>query len=159
MPITFSVEASKKTVLTTVTGPLLDGDLVGYLADLLNHPAYSPGFSALVVCRDVALGSFSAAAVRRFAQFTREAEQQLEDSRVAIVAHQTAVYGIARMYQLLRDPRYELQVFRELSEAEAWLAGAAQQGRDSWNLRSPPNNALQLTWHSAFQSISGTVCR
>ena len=130
MPITFSLEASKKTVFTTVTGPLLDGDPVVYLSDVLNHPAYRPGFSALIVCKNVALGSFSTAAVRRLAQFSREAEKELRDSRVAIVADQPAVYGIARMYQILRDPPYEVQVFRELLEAEAWLAGDAQQSGD-----------------------------
>ena len=51
------------------------------------------------------------------------AEELLDGTCVAIVAPQPAVFGIARMYQLLRDPPYEVRVFRELAKAEAWLDG------------------------------------
>lgn len=122
MPITFSIEPSMKTVYTTVTGRLFDEDPIRYLTDVLAHPAYRPGSSALVICKQVELGSFSVQAVRRFAEFTREASQELKDSRVAVVAHQPAVYGLVRMYHLLREPEYEFRVFRQLSEAETWLA-------------------------------------
>ena len=123
MPITFSIEPSTMTICTTVTGPLLDADPVHYLSDVLSHPSYRPGSCVLVVCKNVEVGSFSTTAVRRLAEFTRKAEQELASPRVAIVAHQPVVYGLARMYQLLRDPPYELQVFREPLEAKAWLAG------------------------------------
>lgn len=127
MPITFSIDPSKKIIFTMVTGPLLDSDPVRYLSAVLKHPAYRPGFSALVACKNVEIGSFSTSSIRRLGMFTRDAEQELRDSRVALVAHQPVVYGLARMYQLVRDPPYEFQVFRELSAAEAWLGVDSMQ--------------------------------
>jgi hypothetical protein len=124
MPITFVIDPSKRAVYTTVTGALLEADPIQYLSDLLTHPDYTPGLSALVVCREVEAGQYSAAAVRRLARFTRDAESQLAGSRVAIVADQPLVYGLARMYQLLREAPYQLQVFRERAQAEAWLGCA-----------------------------------
>jgi hypothetical protein len=129
MPITFSIEASERTMYTTVTGPLLDADPVRYLSDVLRHPAYCPGLSALVVCKNVEAGGLSTSALRRCVAFTREMEQAFGDARVAVVADQPVVYGLARMYQLLRSPPYELQVFRERSGAEAWLAGSTLETR------------------------------
>jgi len=122
MPITFLIDDSTQTVHTTVTGPLVGTDLVDYLSEVLEHPAYRPGLSALVVCKDVAFGSISTSAVRRLVSFSKKTETQLLGSRVAIVADQPVLYGFSRMYELLRDPPYELRVFRGRGEAEAWLA-------------------------------------
>jgi hypothetical protein len=94
---------------------------VEYLSRVLEHPAYEPGMSAIVDFSDVELGDFSAGAVRRLADFTRSLEDRLVGNRVAIVAPQPAVFGLARMYGLMRDPPYEVNVVRESSEAEAWL--------------------------------------
>lgn len=124
MPIRFSIEPAKEMVRTTISGPILEADPVRYLSEVLDHPDYRPGYRALVVCTDVELGTFSSAAIRRFARFTRAMEQELNGSRVAIVAPKLALYGLVRMYQLVRSPPYEVAVFRELSEAEAWLGGS-----------------------------------
>lgn len=122
MPVSFSVEPRERRVYTVVTGPLFDADLIRNLSEVLEHPAYRPGFSTLVICRDVELGSFSNQALRRFVEFTRRAQDQLKGSRVAVVAPQPAVYGIGRMFQLLRNPSNPFAVFHERAEAEAWLA-------------------------------------
>ncbi len=121
MPISFSIEPSTNTVYTTITGPLLDADPVIYLSEVLEHPDYRPGMSALVVCENVEIGSFSTPAVRLFAEFTRGAEKEFSGSRIAVVAPQLVFYGIVRMYQLLRDPPYQFAAFRELDEAKSWL--------------------------------------
>jgi hypothetical protein len=129
MPFTFSIDSSERRVYTTVSGPVLDADPIRYLSELLDHPDYRPGFSALVVCRNIRLGAFSSGAVRRLAEFTRETEAEFRGSRVAVAADQLAAYGLARMYHLLRDPPYELQVFRERSGAEAWLSDPSPRSR------------------------------
>ena len=117
----FTIDPGRKMVSTTVTDALLDSDPGEYLAEVLAHPDYGPGYSALVVCRDVKLGAFTVSGVRRLVDSTRRAERDLGATRVAIVASQPVVYGMARMYQMLREAPYELRVFRDLAGAEAWL--------------------------------------
>lgn len=97
MPITFTIDSAKNLVHTTITGALLDSDPVQYMQAVLEHPDYRQGVSALIVCRDVRLGTLSSPAIRRLAQFSRGAELQLDGTCVAIVAAQPAVFGIARM--------------------------------------------------------------
>ena len=47
-------------------------------------------------------------------------------ARRAVVVRSDAAYGVARMYELSRDPaRDELQVFRDLESALGWLGLAA----------------------------------
>ncbi len=123
MPITYRIEPSKNTVFTTITGSVFDSDPVEYLSEVLAHPDYRLGSRGLVVCRDVDLGGFSTEAIRRLVDFTRRSERDFEGSRIAVVAEQPAVYGLVRMYALLRDAPYELRVFREIAQAETWLAG------------------------------------
>ena len=45
--------------------------------------------------------------------------------RVAVVSAVAVTYGMARMFQMggESDRRYELEVFRSLEEAKAWLQG------------------------------------
>ena len=128
MPIRFSIDPAKELVLTSVSGSILESDPLDYLASVIAHPDYRPGYRALIECRDVRVGSVTPTAIRRLATFTRDVESQLAGSRVALVAPQAAVFGLLRMYQLLRDPPYALAVFRERSEAEAWLTEAGPGG-------------------------------
>ncbi len=128
MPIHFTIDAAEDRIDTTVTGPLLDADPIDYLTEVLEHPDYRPGMSVLVVCRDVRLGRFSTEAIRQLAHFTRAAERHLGDCRIALVAAQPAIFGLARMYQMRRSPRYALEVFRDEAEARDWLAKPAPGG-------------------------------
>ena len=119
--IEFSIDKAARLVRTELSGPLSEIDLVGYITDVLKHPDYTRGSRVLVRCVDVQAGPFSADAVRRLAEFNRIAERDLVGSRVAVVAAQPAVYGLARMYELLRDPPYAVRVFKDLDKARLWL--------------------------------------
>ncbi|MDJ0788480.1 MAG: hypothetical protein QNK05_16865 [Myxococcota bacterium] len=128
MPISFTIDRSARRIRTRIEGAIFDSDPVEYLRELLAHPDYRPGMSGLVECRDVHLGSVSTPAIRRLADFSRESESLLKNSCVAIVAPQRAVFGVVRMYQFLRDPPYDLSVFRDLASAEEWLDEVAGSG-------------------------------
>lgn len=121
MTITFSIDPERRRIETRITGALFDADPVHYLEALLDHPAYESGLSTLVLCEDVSVGAISNEGVARIASFARNADTRFKPPRVAVVASQPVVFGLVRMYQMLRNPPYDFRVFREEPEARAWL--------------------------------------
>jgi hypothetical protein len=70
----------------------------------------------------VTLRGFSTRSVESLAKFTREIEPQLLHAKVAVVTTQRPVYGLVRMYQLIRRPAFELALFRDAGVARSWLS-------------------------------------
>lgn len=140
--IEFSIDSERGLVCTRISGALLDSDPAAYLSSVLEHPDYRVGMAGLVRCEQVQLGAFSTQGVRRLVEFSRQAEQRLAVSRVAVVASQPAVFGLARMYQLLRSPPYEFAVFRDAVEARRWLDGDPA-GSDVTDAQDPSLRAFR----------------
>ena len=111
MPISFTLDADTNAIRTIVSGPLFDSDPVDHLARVLSHPDYRRGVSALVICRDVEIGSYSGRAIGDLVDFTRLVELELAGARVAIAAAQPVVYGLLRI--LSCDHSFELALFRD----------------------------------------------
>lgn len=58
---------------------------------------------------------------------SRRVKRLRNNIRVAMVARAPHQFGVARMFQsLFSNPQMELQVFRELVAAEAWVVGAPE---------------------------------
>lgn len=61
--------------------------------------------------------------IRQIAEFAERADAVWAGGRWAVVAPRDLVYGMARMYQLIRSGApYEIEVFRTREEAHRWLA-------------------------------------
>jgi hypothetical protein len=71
-----------------------------------------------VVSNEVPSGLVRTAAVRA----SQTVDDSLARGRLAIVASQNEMFGLARMYQILRDDSpVEVHVFRERGDAARWL--------------------------------------
>jgi hypothetical protein len=61
-------------------------------------------------------------AVRRVAQWSRDATKKNQHSVVAVSAPQDLIYGLSRMWDLsLGESRWDTQIFRSRESAEAWI--------------------------------------
>jgi hypothetical protein len=70
--------------------------------------------------------SLAGADVRALADLAHSVEKMWDGSRWAFVAPSPVLYGLSRMYQMLRgDAGCEIEVFRELNAAVAWIGTAA----------------------------------
>ncbi|NNL65915.1 MAG: hypothetical protein HKP30_06720 [Myxococcales bacterium] len=127
MPIHFSIDEAAACVHAQVTGPLQEADPIHFIETLLDHPAYRPGLSVRVDCDALSVRDFTSVAVGRLAAFTRKVQGRFKLSRVAVVARQPVVFGLVRMYEMLREPPHEFRVFREHAEADAWLEERASE--------------------------------
>jgi hypothetical protein len=121
MPITYSISAEERRINAIATGIIRVDDLHGLIRSLLADPAFVPGLRALYDASDAEPDI----TVLQLAEVAGEVRQLLSRglSRIAIVAHSPATYRVAKTFTVLAQAiGIDVDVFRELPEAEAWLA-------------------------------------
>jgi hypothetical protein len=121
LPITFSFDEDSGRFLTFATGMLLPSHPVEHLKEVMDHPCFDQGLSALVICRDVSLDYFRPREIMELVRFTRSVEAQIRDAKVAVVTDQPVAYRLLKLYDRYQDPLFSFSVFPEEQEAVAWL--------------------------------------
>jgi hypothetical protein len=121
LPISYQFR-SDGTLLIIARGVFTPEDLEPLRTAWRVDPRVAGVRSTLVDCRDVTSWELPAETVRHYA-LSREADPHLNriDSRLAIVATSNAGYGLSRLYEQSGDALGEIEVFRTMEEAEAWL--------------------------------------
>ena len=118
MPATYHIDVARKVVFSQGVGRLTDVDILDHQRQLAQDPAFDPTYRQLWDCSAVTEGTVTAAGIRVLA----ERSVFLPGTRRAIVSPRTAGYGLARMFQTLRNLQGEqTAVFRDLAAARAWL--------------------------------------
>lgn len=122
MPVTYSIDASRKTIRTRCSSPLTFADVIGHFRELNQDPACSGHLDVLLdvseadtVPESRQLGAISAEldAIRKKVQF----------GMCAIVATRDAMFGMMRVFEVAAGQYFrETRVFRDFAAAEAWLA-------------------------------------
>lgn len=120
--IDYWMDQSRGIVFTTARGALTALNAEIYFKSVTRNPLFAPTFSALVDLRDVDRVDLTIEGLWRFADLTRAFQHNIEGIRVVIVADSDLVFGVARIYKLLRnDASYDIEVFRDLESAERAL--------------------------------------
>jgi hypothetical protein len=122
--IHFKVDNRTRTRVASFEGEVNDEDLLGAYERVLAEPDYDPTLDDLVDLRGVMRLDVSSDAVRRLVALFTPLDDLGIRNKLAIVAPTTYVFGMARMYEILRsDSPEQICVFRDMSEAERWLSG------------------------------------
>jgi hypothetical protein len=131
MPACYRQDSARGVLVVTLRGDVTDQDLLDLARKASRDPEIEPGQHELVDCREVEAISASTQCLRRVAEIYAESDRADDEVQVAIVAPRDAAYGVARMYQAFRTGSpVDIQVFREMEQAEAWL-GLAPGGEAS----------------------------
>ncbi|MFI5214687.1 MAG: hypothetical protein ACHQU8_09140 [Gemmatimonadales bacterium] len=126
MPVAYTIDQSRSIVLTRGWGVAVDRDLHAHVRSLAADSRFRPHFKQFGDLRGVVK-----------ADITRLGIRQLSDlnpfgagAKRAVVVGSDVVYGMARMYQVMRADRGdELEVFRDADLAFEWLGvPAADRG-------------------------------
>lgn len=125
MPYTTRVIREGTGLVRTWTGEVTPLEMVEAVR---NFPSVLPDpgrlTHALMDLSGVNRIRFDMGGLMEILRVTREQEARMQPGYMAIVAEDSLVYGIARMYQgFSQDRTWEVRVFRRLPEAEAWLEG------------------------------------
>lgn len=121
MPITYSISAEERRINAIATGIIRADNLHGLIRSLLADPAFVPGLRALYDASDAEPDI----TVLQLAEVAGYVRQLLSRGlgRIAIVASSPATYRVAKTFTVLAQAiGIDVDVFRELPEAEAWLA-------------------------------------
>ncbi len=122
--ITLSYEVQVHRRIVTFRGPIVDRDLLDAYESLLGDPKYDASMDDFIDLRDVTHMGVTSAGLHRLIAMFDERDSPGYPTRSAIVAPSDVLYGVSRMFQTMRgeDHPDELEVFRSLEEARAWLA-------------------------------------
>jgi hypothetical protein len=119
MPLFSKIEKARKLVISTGSGVLTMADALAYQDKLQQDPEFDPSFSQLLDFTHVTKVELETEDIRRLAQRSLFST----DSRRAILVSSDVAYGLARMFEVLRESLGEkgIQVFRNLDEALDWV--------------------------------------
>jgi hypothetical protein len=123
MPIVYAIDPDRSRVTLAYTGTITDRDLLDTFDRLYRDPGHRVGMDELSDLREVRSVEVTAKGLQDLAIRTSlQLDRARQTWRVAIVAPADVVFGMARMYELLREGSPErVMVFRDLPAAESWL--------------------------------------
>ena len=120
MPARYQIDKERRLVITTGTGPFLMADALDHQERLRKDPDFDPTYSQLMDITAMTLDNIGLEEIRKLAQRWLFSPQ----SRRAIVVQGEVAYGLARMFEMLRENAGEngIRVFRDREEALDWVA-------------------------------------
>ncbi len=119
MPAFYKIDKERRLVMSTGSGVLTRADIAAHQERLSKDPDFDPRFSQLLDCTHLIKVEIGPADVRLFAQKNIFSE----DSRRAFVVKDDLQFGLARMFEMLREASGErgIRVFRSLDEGLDWI--------------------------------------
>ncbi len=119
MPAYFKIDKEHRLVMSTLSGVLTLADALAHQENLRKHPDFDPTFSQLMD------GTHLTTIELRKEDIDRLARDSIfsSDSRRAFVTSSDVAFGLARMFEMLRNALGEkgIRVFRSLDEALEWV--------------------------------------
>lgn len=119
MPASYKIDKERRLVISTGTGVFLAADALDHQERLCKDPDFDPTFSQLMDLTQITEYNIGLDDMHKLAQ----REVFAPESRRAIVVQTDLAYGLARMFEMLRENAGELgiRVFRNLDEAFDWV--------------------------------------
>ncbi|MFI5281286.1 MAG: hypothetical protein ACHQU1_12390 [Gemmatimonadales bacterium] len=122
MPAAYTIDESRSIVLSRAWGVVTDGDLFAHARTLAADPRFRPHFRHFSDFRDSTRTDITRTGLRHHSNLNPFGQ----GARRAIVVGSDVVYGMGRMYQVMRaEDGDELEVFRDADLAFDWLGIAA----------------------------------
>jgi hypothetical protein len=130
MPISYSIDANRRLVLTRCWGVLTDAELLEHKEQLAKDPAFCPTMGQLSDVRAVERLAVTTEGVKLLVAHDSANAERIGGHRMALVVASDEVFGMARMYSQRSGSPEGVGVFRSIPEAESWLAASGQAADD-----------------------------
>jgi hypothetical protein len=121
MPITYVIDEERRLVVTTGSGVLTAAEIRAHEVRLKTNARFDPTFYELVDVTLVTKAPISADELRLLAS----AQVFSPKSRRAIIANRPVTFGLARMFEILREISgtevETIHVFEDRASAMRWL--------------------------------------
>lgn len=124
MPGGYLIDQTRSIVLTRAWGVLKDSEVIAHARALAADPRFAPPLNQLSDFRDVTEFQVTAATIREMVTLSPFGA----GSRRAFVMGADFGFGLARMFEIMRNPSPdEIQVVRDLDSALQWLGVAGKK--------------------------------
>lgn len=121
MPATYTIDQSRRLVISRIWGNATDEELRAQQAKLRADPLFDRTFRQLIDVRDLVIVHLSSKALSSMAATSNFAPE----TRRAVLAQEDGPYGMARMFAAHAEASgHSVRVFRDRASAEAWLEAA-----------------------------------
>ena len=118
MPIFYRIDKARRLVLSTSSGAFTLADALSHQEKLSADPDFDPSFSQIADLTNSTQFDISPDEIRQLARRNIFSPQ----SRRALIVSNDLAFGLARMFEILRENLGEsgIRVFRSLDEALNW---------------------------------------
>jgi len=132
MPYFIRIEKERRLVFSTAYGEFTFADAQAHQRQLQSNPDFDPSFSQLLDFTQVTKIDLSADEIRILAQKSIFSPE----SRRAFVVKGDLAFGLARLFEILRETMGEqgIGVFRDLDDALEWVLSAPNPAARDENL-------------------------
>ena len=122
MPISRHYDENLGILFVTVSGEVSEEEFLAHAREQANDDSIPTGTWELHDFRELK-STFSRETLAHIATIFLDTDQDPESSRVAVVVSGDLGFGSGRQYQTFRnlDSPVELRIFKDMSEARAWL--------------------------------------
>lgn len=121
-PISFDIDITHRLRRAIFQGVITEPILFQTYTQLLSEPDYDPTLDDLVDMSLVERLEVSSRGIRQLVELFADPAAAPAANKLAIVSAKDHIFGMARMYEILSSNTLEqIQVFRNLKEAERWL--------------------------------------
>ncbi len=118
MPAFYFIDKEHGVVMSSGSGVLTREDMVGHQNRLLKDPDFDPTFSQILDFTNITRVDVKPEDIL----FLAERNVFSSISHRAVIAENDLAYGLARMFEMIREAKGEIgvRVFRDREEALAW---------------------------------------
>ncbi|HEY4978348.1 MAG TPA: hypothetical protein VII25_04210 [Candidatus Acidoferrum sp.] len=119
MPAFYKIDKANRLVMSTASGTITGPEARAHHQSLSADPDFDPSYSQLLDCSHVTKIEVSSDDIRTLAQDNLFSAT----SRRAFLVSNDAAFGLARMFEIIRETQGDsgIQVFRNLDEALDWV--------------------------------------
>ena len=121
MPFTYAIDVEHRLVVSIGSGVLTRAEILSHMDQLKRDPTFDPTFNQLADFTQISEAKLSSQDIAFIAQMSVFSPH----SKRAIVAARTVHFGMARMYELMRQnasiEAEQIHVFEELESAKRRL--------------------------------------
>ena len=116
--IQYEFDPIPSIAIVTMSGDLGDAEALLWFRGFLEDVRGAKRVSGIVDTRELEELNVTGETIRQMTDLAKASEDAFAGSRWAFVASKDVVFGMARMYQSIRDGApYEIHVFREMGPA------------------------------------------
>jgi hypothetical protein len=144
MPVTYEIDRKRNRISTRCVGDTTLPEILEHF-DALEREANRPPYLDVLLDLTEQTNLPTAQQIQACASRIGMAKWMIDFRACAIVVSRDALFGMLRMFEVFAHPHFErLRVFRDMSQARAWLDNGSGNGNGRSNgnpFGSHPSNA------------------